>query len=212
MVKEILVWIDGSKYEGEWKDGLRDGYGVWTGTRNEKYSGKWTADKRNGKGKYEDSYYTYEGAWVNDRKEGTGIIFYKNGDSYMGPWKNDQRHGTGVYTKANGLGKYTGEWDDNVKKGKGAMKDPNGTYDGDWVNNMRHGEGAFTSSNGDLDMGKWKEDKRNGIHKIKRGGTLSQPPVELEFNEGLLKTLSHTNDFTAPLKYPPDLPSTILFS
>ena len=53
------------KYEGEWKDDRRHGYGVFT-------------DPKSG--------YRYEGQWHNSRRHGQGTMLMPNGDSFAGTW------------------------------------------------------------------------------------------------------------------------------
>lgn len=60
----------GGWYEGEWKNGKREGFGrefypdetLW-------YEGEWKEGKRNGAGKsyYTDGKLAYEGEWKNDK-------------------------------------------------------------------------------------------------------------------------------------------------
>lgn len=67
-------WPDGSSYEGEVFDGLRHGYGVFTGPHGMcRYAGAWRAGRRHGKGRLDydprgGSYY--EGEWEDDEKHG----------------------------------------------------------------------------------------------------------------------------------------------
>ncbi|MDB9871761.1 caspase family protein [Alphaproteobacteria bacterium] len=86
----IFKWKTGDKYEGEWKNGNRNGEGVFT----------WkTGDK-------------YEGEYKDGKRHGQGILTYSNGSKYLGEWKNGKRNGQGTNTQANG--KVTeGIWKDN---------------------------------------------------------------------------------------------------
>ena len=43
------MWPDGRRYEGDWKDGVRDGNGIDTFSNGERYDGEWKDDKKNGK-------------------------------------------------------------------------------------------------------------------------------------------------------------------
>ncbi|MDP7096835.1 MAG: MORN motif precursor, partial [Candidatus Poseidoniia archaeon] len=70
----------GGKYEGEFKDGKKNGQGTRTWSDGSKYVGKFKDGLPNGKGKntYTDGGW-YEGSW----KEGqswTGITFDKDGN------------------------------------------------------------------------------------------------------------------------------------
>eukprot|EP01028_Stygiella_incarcerata_P009245 TRINITY_DN4352_c0_g1_i2.p1 TRINITY_DN4352_c0_g1~~TRINITY_DN4352_c0_g1_i2.p1 ORF type:complete len:130 (-),score=29.09 TRINITY_DN4352_c0_g1_i2:224-613(-) len=62
--KDILTLPDGSKYEGEWKDGKRNGKGMRTWLSGQKYEGEWKDGAMNGKGVY---------TWPDGRKNGKGV-------------------------------------------------------------------------------------------------------------------------------------------
>lgn len=54
---------DGSRYEGEFSNNMRDGYGIYKMPTGDRYDGDWKLNKRHGYGK---QYYrlvdeTYEG-------------------------------------------------------------------------------------------------------------------------------------------------------
>ena len=107
-------------YSGEWKDGLRHGFGKYTlnwdkGTfPPEKYEGEWKDDKRCGKGK---CFYgrkeenVYEGDWLNDMRDGHGVWKYENGDVVECEWKQGSKNGKGTFTFADG-GIIQAEWVD----------------------------------------------------------------------------------------------------
>lgn len=70
-----MVWEDKSKYEGDWKDGMRHGKGTFYYTNGDKYVGDWKDDVQDGKGIY---YFQngerYEGDYANgERTEGVSI-------------------------------------------------------------------------------------------------------------------------------------------
>lgn len=56
------------KYEGEIKNGLREGWGIY--------------HYRNGA--------LYEGEWMEGKKHGVGIMKYANGDRYEGNWNGEK--------------------------------------------------------------------------------------------------------------------------
>ena len=77
--QKLKAFHDG-KYNGEVKQGKREGKGshvyTWGGT----YDGEWKNDKRHGKGKLSDKWGgDYDGEWVNDKKEGRGVNLWSNG-------------------------------------------------------------------------------------------------------------------------------------
>uniref|UniRef100_A0A7S1IU63 MORN repeat-containing protein 5 n=1 Tax=Eutreptiella gymnastica TaxID=73025 RepID=A0A7S1IU63_9EUGL len=58
---------------------------------------------------------------------------------------------------------YNGAYINNLKHGKGVMKNKDGTvYKGDWKDNKRHGEGVYCYLNGDIYSGQWEEGLKHG--------------------------------------------------
>lgn len=104
-------YITGTVYEGEWKDGKRNGQGKCTWASGSVYKGEWKDGKFNGQGKK---------TWAD-------------GTVYEGEWKDDQSNGQGKYTWADGT-VYEGEWKDD-KMVKGRKTFPTGTViEGEWKN------------------------------------------------------------------------------
>lgn len=105
-----MTWEDGSKYEGEWKNGERHGKGTFYYTNGDKYIGDWVRDVQHGKGIY---YFQngerYEGDYADGERTGKGIYVYPNGDKYVGQFKNGWQEGTGTFTWQNGA-VYEGQW------------------------------------------------------------------------------------------------------
>ena len=71
-----MVFKDGSSYNGDFKNGKRDGTGTF----------KW----KNGD--------TYTGEWKDDLMEGEGKFTYKNGDVLEGPFKAGYPNGALEFT------------------------------------------------------------------------------------------------------------------
>lgn len=46
----IYYYANGGVYEGDYKDGMKDGHGVCTYASGEKYEGEWKNNKANGQG------------------------------------------------------------------------------------------------------------------------------------------------------------------
>lgn len=160
-------------YNGEWLDNLKSGRGIWHGVNNLLYEGNWKNGLRHGYGmlslKNADGSYCvlYEGDWVNGKQEGygkiwvwekykgihhfenehyegdvkngmrwgSGSMWYKNGSFYHGGWYNNKRHGVGVYVYADG-NRYKGEWENDVKHGMGEFchKHTGQLQKGLWIN------------------------------------------------------------------------------
>ncbi len=70
----------GSRYVGDFVDGLYEGQGEYT------YS--------DGEG--------YVGAFLDGKFHGQGTYTYANGDKYVGEFKRGKKSGRGVYTRADG--------------------------------------------------------------------------------------------------------------
>jgi hypothetical protein len=89
------TFLDGTKYEGEWKDGDKHGQGILTFLDGAKYEGEFKDGKFNGQ----------------------GIYTYSSGATYEGEWKDGEFNGQGTYTDSDGT-KYEGEFKDGEYVGK----------------------------------------------------------------------------------------------
>ena len=76
-------------YEGEFKNGLRDGQGKTINPNGNSYEGEWRNNLRHGKGvfkwKIPDKEYNqeYEGSYVNGVRDGLGSFFDYNTLQYI---------------------------------------------------------------------------------------------------------------------------------
>ena len=71
-----------NRYEGEFKDGNRDGYGRMKYANGGIYEGEWKNDCEHGHGRYilaEGRWY--EGVWVDGKMDGR-VILYDHGRKY----------------------------------------------------------------------------------------------------------------------------------
>ena len=67
------TWADGSRYEGDWEEGVRTGRGVYVWPSASRYEGDWLAGRMHGQGSFTSPDGTrYEGGWLNDLKHGLG--------------------------------------------------------------------------------------------------------------------------------------------
>ena len=100
--KGKLEIVDYYVYEGEWRDDMKHGTGeqYWVGKckwAGDKYNGDYVEGKRQGYGVYKYvNGDVYEGSWVNGMREGKGSLKQKGGYEYEGEWKHDQEHGYGT--------------------------------------------------------------------------------------------------------------------
>ena len=87
----IYKWSNPSdRYEGEYLNGNRHGFGTYIYANGNKYSGE----------------------YKNDRPNGKGTITFSSGEKYIGEVKNGKRHGSGTYFFTDGE-RLTGTWNEN---------------------------------------------------------------------------------------------------
>ena len=110
---------DNGRYEGNIKEGKREGFGKYFYSNGEIYEGQFKNNLKNGKGKY--LFFNkdiYEGDYKNGIIHGKGKYLYVEGDSYEGEYKNGHRDGQGTYIYSNG-NRYEGGWKKGKKNGFG---------------------------------------------------------------------------------------------
>jgi hypothetical protein len=116
-------------FYGEYKKGLRNGYGEMTVNHKDYskqiYKGYWVDNKMNGRGVFSAPSGEYKGNFENNFMSGYGLYTYSNGDRYKGEFKNDDFDGIGTYHYSNG-DKYFGKYKNNKKNGEGIFLFANG--------------------------------------------------------------------------------------
>jgi hypothetical protein len=123
--KCMYVFSGGQVYEGEWKDGKKNGRGKLTFPDGEVHEGEWKDDKRNGRCKctFMPDGQVYEGEWKDGKMNGRGKMTFPDGQVYEGEWKDDKKNGRGKHTWPCGQ-VYEGEWKDDAYNGQGSMNHP----------------------------------------------------------------------------------------
>ena len=110
-----MIYNNGDKFEGEFKNEIKEGKGKMIYKNGDIYEGEFKNDKREGNGKMNyKNRDIYEGEYKNDEREGNGKMIYKNGDIYEGKYKNDKREGNGKMIYKNGdiyEGDDIGKWE-----------------------------------------------------------------------------------------------------
>ncbi len=146
-----------SIYEGSWKNGLKNDFGVLV-----------VKDK-----------YTYEGNWKNGIRDGYGKIFWNNGNTFEGQLylklliirKDNKICGNGVMIWKEEGEKYIGQWQNNIQNGMGIQiwyevagqnNYLRNRYVGFWRNGTREGYGVFFYANGSKYEGFWVQDEKHG--------------------------------------------------
>ena len=144
------------KYIGEWKNGLREGFGIYKYNNGDKYMGKWKNNLEEGDGRYiYNNGDIYDGNYKEGKREGKGLLKYnKQKDNiiqFYGEWKNDKRNGEGIIYYKNG-DELEGIWEDNIMNNKRVKyRYKNGDeYIGEYENNKRNGKGIMKYKNNEI--------------------------------------------------------------
>lgn len=123
------------KYTGEWKDGVKHGYGVLVYANGNKYEGDWCDGVREGKGVYwvqtskpskasqkkPTLRKQYAGEWHRDKRHGLGTFFHEDGSRFEGFWVQNNREGDGRMVYGRDKSVYEGQWSANVRSGHGTL-------------------------------------------------------------------------------------------
>lgn len=132
--KGTMIYPDGTKYTGGFKNGRRDGQGTYTYSDGGSYTGEWQDNLRHGKGiDLFANGIKYEGEWQFDKRHGHGTLILPEFGTYVGEWKEGKKHGQGTFTLVEG-----------------------GKYEGEWVEGACEGQGTHTFANGNKYVGKWE--------------------------------------------------------
>ena len=160
---ERIVYPDGSVYEGEMTDGIRNGQGTFALANGNVYVGEFKDDRANGQGTFTfTDGAVYAGEFKDDNFSGQGTYTFTSGDVYVGEFKDGIRNGQGTYTSTNGT-VYAGEFKDGKPNGQGTFTFANGdVYVGEFKDGKANGQGTWTSTSGDVYVGEFKDDKFSG--------------------------------------------------
>ena len=154
-----MLYKNGTKFEGEYVNNKINGFGLFTNKEGRLvYEGYWKDGKREGIGIYycEDGA-TYKGEWKDNIKSGIGVYSFSDNSRYMGDFKNDVREGYGIIY-GNNSDKYEGEWMNDQGNGIGTYYYNKGEiYVGNWKNGLRNGYGKLTTQDGTEKMGEWQD-------------------------------------------------------
>lgn len=155
--RAAVTYQNNDLYEGEFVDGLRHGFGMYTyGETGNKYEGEWANNLKHGIGKMifanEGEYF---GRFENGKRHGEGVFKYKNKNIYSGSWLYGNKHGKGTYIFDDTKMKIVGEWNEGkIIEGKWVF--PNGTYfEGKFENNLPKGSGVWHFANGNTTVGEF---------------------------------------------------------
>ena len=182
-------------YEGEFKDGQKNGQGVlYNKKTKDKYEGSFLNDKKDGEGiLYNDETgYYYSGHWEKGNQNGFGTLITESDLSYVGEFKDGDISGHGEMTTTSGektianwlpggipegedctyIGtdgsKYHGEIVAGKFEGYGTYIDKEGNYyEGSFCGNQRTGYGTQIYKSGGKYSGYFYSNQRNGNGSFK---------------------------------------------
>ena len=143
--KKIKVhYYNNGKYQGEMKNGRKEGKGIFYYKNGAIYKGYFKNNLYEGKGLYcFENGDIYEGHFKKGKKEGKGIYYYNNGDIYKGDYKDDEQNGKGKFYFNDG-DRYEGKNKKGYFEGKGIYYYINGNrYEGNFKKDKKEGKGIF---------------------------------------------------------------------
>ncbi|ETE60613.1 ALS2 C-terminal-like protein, partial [Ophiophagus hannah] len=121
--KGKLVWPNGQNFAGDFKEGLKNGFGISLIPQGSN-----------------DHYDCYKCHWREGQMDGYGIC---EGERYIGMWENDQRHGPGIVVLQSGVCfQRTFHLDRMVGSGVLLLEDDL-VYEGNFTNDFKFGKLTF---------------------------------------------------------------------
>jgi hypothetical protein len=168
-VLEEAVKDNGQKikfYKGEYRVGVREGYGAIYYDNGDSYKGAWVNGEKQGQGSY---YYalsksTFTGEWSKNQKNGQGALTLSNGDSVEGAWHRDSLQADRVTIKYTNREVYQGAMKAGKRHGEGLLTYASlSTYEGHWREDLREGKGVIFLRDRSFFEGVFKNDYTAGI-------------------------------------------------
>lgn len=183
----IKLYPDGMIFIGDFKNGVRNGFGKVYNPDKSIYEGRWVNDKMDGSGIYvddqgvkrtgvwKDNVYASAGNNPGSVPPATGV---KNARQ-TGCVTGDCINGYGTYVYADG-GRYIGPFKDSLSHGQGKAIYPqkDGTtyrYEGMFERGKVQGRGTFTYADGRKIMGYWEDGKLIQTLESEIANPTSQP-------------------------------------
>lgn len=119
-----VVW-DNEKYEGQWKDDIRHGFGFSVYGDGGWYRGSYEHGNREGYGILQKpAGEQWQGTWVNNHLNDTNAkITYTNQSMYIGSVSNQKRNGDGSFYWPNGI-RFEATWKDDRPTSQGTFVVP----------------------------------------------------------------------------------------
>jgi hypothetical protein len=167
------TFADGTKYDGEFKDGKLDGRGVLTYPDGRKHDGEWKGGEMNGRVVITSPEGgRVDGVFKDGKLDGQAMTILSDGTDISGEWRDGKPWKTkGTYVWPDGT-KYVGEWNRDGSKSGGTITWTDGRiYEGDWKGlegkpDLPDGQGTMTWPDGPKYTGDFREGKMQGFGKM----------------------------------------------
>ena len=123
----------GMKYTGQYKNGVKEGIGVFQFKEGAKYEGEFKMQKMEGVGTYSSvDNQVYQGEWRRNNMNGYGMIFWPNGNRFEGEFFEDKKEGFGVFFSGSKI--FMGVWENNLLEGNVIVVEENKIKKQFWKN------------------------------------------------------------------------------
>jgi len=171
----VYVYIDGSKYEGEFKNGKLHGEGIWFYPDGEKYVGGFKNNYSHGLG----TIYHLDGTQTNGEwVDGEFLNTRSASSAEEGCIEGDCKNGIGTYIYEGGSAKYVGSFKNEIPEGTGICYYANGEkYEGQWSRGSFNGNGTLFMLDGSKVNGLWKDGTYLGKPETVNTASTSAAPV-----------------------------------
>lgn len=182
-----IEYFNGSRYDGEWENGVRHGKGRYVYSNGDVYDGYWDHNERSGsRSTYMCSgCYTYRGDFNNDMIDGYGTVVFNNGTIFEGTFHKGMREGEGRL-------KISSDNDGRTIIGKGRWKHnlPDGI--------MRYELSKTESINCEYKEGKMTKctveaEGNQFIYDIRRGSLVTSGQVKFDYYSKIIRELIDKN-------------------
>lgn len=158
-----IEYTDGSKYIGEVKNGMANGFGTLI----------YSPTDENGR-------LRYDGQWKDNNREGYGTIVFKDGSMIASlKWEKNDLNDFVISSTAAGY-LYSGQVKKGVYHGLGISVEPEKSFAGEWSNGLLHGYNLVVGKDGTKTVARFENNKAAEIlNSTLNTTTPKASPVEI---------------------------------